>query len=116
MTIGKETTYFGGLIRGEWDDLPSGTELSVKDKGFVKEIKVVDPNTLAFKVCVDENVIEETLVGDEINASGFYIGPSNFREMLVGKATRLYWDPDRPGGEDMELVKQTVWRFQPAGA
>ncbi len=115
MTIGKETRYLGGLIRGEWDDLPSGTQLSIRDKGIVGEVKVVDPNTLAFRTQVGGKDLEQTLVGEEINASGFRIGPSNLAEMIVGKATYLYWDPDKPGGEDMEMVRQGVWRLQPTG-
>lgn len=115
MTIGKETRYFGGLIRGEWDDLPSGTVVPVNDKGFAKEIKVVDPNTVTFTLCVDDNIWEKTLVGEEINASGFCIGPSNFREMIVGKSTHIYWDPDFPSGEDMEAVKQVGLRPQLSG-
>lgn len=115
MTIGKETIYFGGLIQGEWDDLPSGTILPLNDKGHVREIKVVDANTLAFKIRVDDIELEERLVGEEINASGFQVGPSNFREMILGKSTRIYWDPDLPDRDDMEPVKPVVWRLQSSG-
>lgn len=115
MTIGKETSYVFGLVNEDWQDLPSGTVLPIRGKGFVKEIKVVDPNTLAFSIQAGENYLQRTLVGEEINASGFRIGPSNFLELITGKSTRLYWDPDKPGGEDMENVKQIAWYPQPAG-
>ncbi len=115
MTIGKETHYFGGLIHGAWEDLPSGTVLPINDKGFAKEMRVVDPNTVRFKLCVEDNVLERTLVGEEINSSGFRIGPSNFREMILGKSTYIYWDPDIPGGEDMEHAPQFPLRLQSAG-
>lgn len=89
--------------------------MPIKDKGFAKELRVVDPNTVAFTLQAGDNVLEKTLVGEEINASGFRIGPQSFREMMLGKATYIYWDPDIPGGEDMEHVPQSHFRPQLSG-
>jgi len=113
MTIGKETTYFGGRFSQVTYFEPGNTINVVVpieiDPPLEHQIVVVDDNTLSVLTDIHGNKTFQTFIGEEINQLELAVTNIKFHEKLARKRTHLFWESDGPDEVDdnaTELLHQ----------